>query len=223
MTSLREGTVLSSRLADAEVFLFSIKVLRAVLRFDIDLPSFRSLAIYLERTCGLRFLVKFFETLNLRWGWTKILSLLHSTHVSVWMIFWDRLSWSGHVRHVYLPLCTGPLVGTFLPLILYFVLVGMYPSEAAIFDAPATFGWWTLSAMVMLVLLWIIQLIPILFVYSRRELSRSVLRWTLRLQFLEESVVSGVGSFSKMILRSRPIFKAVFMRVKLWPCHKGDR
>lgn len=49
--------MLSGRLADAEVFLFSMKVLRAFLRFDFDLPSFGSLAIHLERACGLRFLV----------------------------------------------------------------------------------------------------------------------------------------------------------------------
>jgi len=57
MTSLREWSMLTCRLADAEVFLFSFKVLRVVLRFDFDLPSFGSLAIQLERACGLRFLV----------------------------------------------------------------------------------------------------------------------------------------------------------------------
>ena len=57
MTSLRERSMQSGRFADAEVFLFSMKVLRAVLRFDFDLPSFGSLAIHLERACSLRFLV----------------------------------------------------------------------------------------------------------------------------------------------------------------------
>ena len=57
VTSLREGSMLACRLADAEVFLFSVKVLRAILRFNLDLPSFWPLAIHLERAGGLRFLV----------------------------------------------------------------------------------------------------------------------------------------------------------------------
>ena len=57
MTSLREGSMLACRLADAEIFLFSIKVLRAILRSNLYLPSFGPLAIHLERTGSLRFLV----------------------------------------------------------------------------------------------------------------------------------------------------------------------
>ena len=140
MTSLRERSMLSGRLADAEVFLISIKVLRVVLRFNFYLPSFGSLAIHLERTGSLRFLVLFFEALNLRCGCANILSLLHSTHIALLMIFRHRFSPPSHVWHLRLPLRAHSLVRPFLPLIFNLVLICLDPREAAILNAPAAFG-----------------------------------------------------------------------------------
>jgi hypothetical protein len=67
-----------------------------------------------------------------------------------------------------------------------------------------------------MVLLGTVKLIPILVVYSRRVLSGPVLRGTLHLELLKEPIVSGGGSFGKVVLGCPlPIFKALFMRVKV--------
>jgi len=97
------------------------------------------------------------------------------------------------------------------------VLVRVYPGEAAVLHPPVTLGRRPLPAVVLLVLLLGAgQLIPMMVVqHPRRVLSRPVGRGTLRLQLVEEPIVSGVGAFGKGVLACLPIFEGLFMGVKV--------
>lgn len=131
------------------------------------------------------------------------------------MLFRHRLSPSGHLLDIRLPLSAHPLIRPFLPLIFDLVLVRVYPSEAAVLHPPAALGRRPLPAVVLL-LLGAVQLIPMMVVqYPRRVLSGPVGRGTLRLQLVEEPVVSGVGAFRKGVLACLPIFEGLFTGVKV--------
>jgi hypothetical protein len=96
------------------------------------------------------------------------------------------------------------------------VLIRVYPSEAAVLHPPVTLGRRPLPAMVLVLLLGAGQLIPMMVVqHPRRVLSRPVGRGTLRLQLVEEPIVSGVGAFGKGVLACLPIFEGLFMGVKV--------